>query len=132
MHGRSPSRVATDKHRHKNMRTAFTTVWLIMSCALLFIFMSPYLLPDKTLLSASETLKLQHDTQMRCPLCGMTEAFIAISHGDLDEAVTFNQASVALYGILLSNESLAILFLISRTRRFYCRIVRKLVMNVIC
>ena len=52
-------------------------------------------------------------------MCGMTRAFIAISNGNLAEAVTFNRWSVALYGTLLANEILAAIFLLSLTRKLF-------------
>lgn len=49
----------------------------------------------------------------------MTRAFIAISRGNLAEAVTFNDWSVALYGTLIANELSAAIFLASRIRKLF-------------
>lgn len=95
-------------------RIAITAAWLIVSAILLPVFLAPCLLSENALLSASRTFQLQHHDQEPCPLCGMTRAFIAISNDNLDEAVNFNQWSVALYGVLLANEFVAAVFLVSR------------------
>ena len=36
-------------------------------------------------------------TGLECPLCGMTRAFYAISHGHFAQAINFNALSLALY-----------------------------------
>jgi hypothetical protein len=100
-------------------RTAITSAWLIISAILLFVFPAPYLLSENALLSASGTIRFQHHEQESCPLCGMTRAFMAISRGNLFEAVTFNRWSVALYGILLANELSVAIFLVIRIRRLF-------------
>ena len=114
----------------RETKVALTSSWLIISSILLVIILSPYVWSDEALLSASEVLQFQHLNQERCPLCGMTRAFIAISRGDLDGAIDFNRWSIALYQILLANELLVSLFLISRVRRLSCSIVRRPVVNL--
>jgi uncharacterized membrane protein len=51
-------------------------------------------------------------TGLECPLCGMTRAFYAISHGHFTQAVHFNALSLALYfclAVLLLHDSLQLL-----------------------
>ena len=103
----------------QEMRVAITSAWLIVSAILLSVFMAPYFLSESTLLYASEAFALPHHNQEPCFMCGMTRAFIAISRGNLAEAVTFNRWSVALYGILLANELSAAIFLASRIRKLF-------------
>jgi len=35
-----------------------------------------------------------------CPTCGMTRAFAALSHGDLDAALRYNRAAPIAYGLV--------------------------------
>lgn len=100
----------------QDTRIAITSVWLISSAILLLAFLAPYLLPESTLLSLSGACQLQHHNHEPCALCGMTRAFIAISRGHFHDAAAFNRSSVALYGILLANELMAAIFLVSRVR----------------
>jgi hypothetical protein len=103
----------------QEMKIAIAAAWLIISAILLSVFIAPYLLSENALLSASGAFQLSHYDQEPCLLCGMTRAFVAISRGNLVEAVTFNDWSVALYGILLANELSAAIFLVSRIRKFF-------------
>lgn len=103
----------------QEIRIAISSVWLIVSAILLLALLAFYLVPDGALISLSAACQLQHHNQEICPLCGMTRAFIAISHGKLDQATTFNRWSVALYGILLANGLLTAVFLVSRIRNLF-------------
>jgi hypothetical protein len=103
----------------QEIRLAITSAWLIISAMLLTMFAAPHLMSESTLLSASGAFQLSHHEQEPCLLCGMTRAFIAISRGNLAEAVSFNGLSVALYGVLLANELSAAIFLASRIRKFF-------------
>ena len=100
----------------REFRTAVVSVWLICSALLLPALIAPHFVPEGTLVAASGVLQSSHHGQERCPLCGMTRAFIAISHGNLAAAVRLNQGSVALYGILLANEVGVAVFLARRVR----------------
>src|SRR4030066_2199807 len=100
----------------QEIRVAITSVWLIISAILLTMFIALYLLSESTLLSASGALQLSHHDQEPCLLCGMTRAFIAISRGNLADAVTFNDWAVALYDIFLANELSTAILLASLIR----------------
>ncbi|MBM4128279.1 MAG: DUF2752 domain-containing protein [Nitrospira sp.] len=103
----------------QEMRVAITSAWLIVSAVLLFMLIAPHLLSETALLSASTAFRLLHHHQGMCFLCGMTRAFIAISRGRLTEAVALNDWSVTLYGIIVSNELAAALFLFRRIRKWF-------------
>jgi len=104
-------------------KVAFVSAWLIVSSIALLIMLSPYVLSDGALLSASRAFQFQHRDQKQCALCGMTRAFIAISRGDLDEAFVLNRSSVALHRILLTNELLFTIFLVGRIKKLCSRTV---------
>lgn len=101
----------------QEVRVALTSTWLLVSAALLSVLMAPHLLSESTILSVSGALASPHHGQEPCLLCGMTRAFMAISRGNLAEAVTFHRWSVALYGTLLANQVMAAFFLSSRMRK---------------
>jgi hypothetical protein len=103
----------------QEMKVAITSVWLIISAILMIMFITLYLLPESALLAASGAFQLPHHDQKQCLLCGMTRAFIAISRGNLADAVTFNNWSVTLYGMFLVNELSTAIFLASRIRKFF-------------
>ena len=107
----------------QEIRIAITSAWLIVSAILFLILLSFYLVPDNALISLSTACQIQHHNQEPCPLCGMTRAFMAISHGKLDQATAFNSWSIVLYGIFLANGLLAVIFLASRIRNllFTCQ-----------
>jgi hypothetical protein len=92
----------------RDLKTALITSWLIVSVFILLILIMPYLLPEDVLLSASSAFQLAH--KEKCPLCGMTRAFICIAHGEFNRAITLNAWSIALYAIFLTNQVLAIGF----------------------
>ncbi len=98
-------------------RLGITSAWLMVSAILLFILMAPHLLSQDSLLSESASFRLPHHDPERCFLCGMTRAFIAISHGRPTEALAFNEWSLHLYGVLVLNELGAVVFLSNRIRK---------------
>ena len=101
----------------KQITVALIWVWLLLSAFLLSVILAPFLLSEATLLSVSAIVQWPHQSQVTCSLCGMTRAFIALSQGHLNEAVHFNQRSVALYGLLLANILGAAIFLGSRIHK---------------
>jgi len=111
------------------MKIAILYVWMILSIFLLAMIISPYILSENTLLSAGGFFQFYPHDPVSCPLCGMTRAFIAISHGRLAEATTYNDWSVALYAILLANEFFAAIFLFTRMQKNSFHIVQKSVSN---
>jgi len=82
-----------------------------MSFLALIILFSSYLFPPDMLLSISEIFQSSNHTGPMCSLCGMTRAFIAISHGDLSEAKSLNYLSVIVYGLLVSIVLIAIIII---------------------
>ncbi|DAC24692.1 MAG TPA: DUF2752 domain-containing protein [Candidatus Poseidoniales archaeon] len=43
-----------------------------------------------------------HLTGIECPFCGMTRGFVAISHLDLEAALSFNLGSPLIYGAFIA------------------------------
>ncbi len=109
-----PAQLLTDETKQ-----ALMLAWLIMSAALLLILTAPHVLPADTVLTASALLRQPHHGQEQCPLCGMTRAFIAISHGSCTRALALNKWSVPLYAALLFNQLCAALFLAGRIQKFF-------------
>lgn len=67
--------------------------WVVLSAYALSL-----LLPVRQLDQSGLVLcALRHFTGLPCPGCGMTHAFVAISHGHLAEAFRYNALSFAVY-----------------------------------
>ena len=103
----------------RHARRSLTAAWLVASAMLLCTLIAFYLVPEKTLFSASEAFKVPHRGGETCALCGMTRAFAAIARGDFAAALIYNQGAVAFYGALLANQLVVAFFLLRRmhTRR---------------
>ena len=114
----------------QEIRIAIISVWLIVSAILLLVLLSFIILPDRILMPLGAACQLQHSNLEPCPLCGMTRAFIAVSHGRFHQAITLNSWSLVLYSTILVNELLAAIFLLFRNQYFslayrIARILRK-------
>ena len=74
------------------------------------------MVPADLLLSAVPTCqsKLLHGAP--CCLCGMTTAFILISHGQFGAALGANRFSLCLYSLFVVNELAVLVFLARRMR----------------
>ena len=83
-------------------RAPFITAALLLTMVYLVSFLAP---PGGRLYEAP-LCPLKSMTGMPCPLCGMTRAFVSISHGDLSTAWALNAASIPVYvaglGMLVS------------------------------
>ena len=101
----------------RHARETLTAAWLVASAMLLFILITPYLVPEKTLFSASEAFKVPHRSGETCALCGMTRAFAAIARGDFAAALIYNRGAVAFYGALLANQLVVAFFLLRRMHK---------------
>ncbi len=96
-------------------RAAFA-VWAILSGVILLILLIPFVAP------ADFTTGLVPECEWKrkgkeCPLCGMTKAFMAISKGEMEEAVEANRFSLWVYGSFVANECFLLAALATRIRR---------------
>ena len=98
------------------VKSAFIASWIIASGIIFCLFLIPGIFYQQVLISISNFLQAPH--QEPCPLCGMTEAFIAISKGKLALAMELNPWSTKLYAVILINEALAILILMYIVGKF--------------
>lgn len=87
-------------------------VWFVISALLLPILSAPFLLPEDWITEASGLCRSRDHGDERCVLCGMTQAFWAISHGNFQQALIHNQGSLMLYGVFLMNEMIALIYLL--------------------
>ena len=102
-----------DRHARRTLLAA----WLVASTVLLFILILPYLVPEETLFSTSEALKVPHRNGETCALCGMTRAFAATARGDFSAALIYNRGSVAILGALLANQLVVAVFMMRRMHK---------------
>lgn len=92
------------------LHRALRIVWLIVTVITLAMLLTPFVVPEGAVLSASRALALPGHMNATCPMCGMTRAFLAIARFDVAQALAFNRYSVALFGALLVNQLAASVF----------------------
>lgn len=61
----------------------------------------PYIVPFSFLETLSSHVPLHGYGKTRCPMCGMTHSFYALSKGDLKSASLYNPAGPYLYFLFL-------------------------------
>jgi hypothetical protein len=84
-------------------KRAFLIVWYVLSCVILALLVTPYLVPA----SRVGGLIPACSSGVRgapCPLCGMTTAFYRISKGEYGKAQTDNAYAGTLYLLFVVNE----------------------------
>jgi len=99
---------------NQQVRTAIVSAWLIVSAIGLCLLTISCVLSESTILALSDVMRLDHHGDIPCAFCGMTKAFMAISHGDWSLALHFNRWSIALLQAVVCNEFLATAFVVTR------------------
>lgn len=88
------------------LRPACFLVWTILSLLILVVLISPFVVSRDILFSVSAACQIRNHGHEPCCMCGMTKAFIAITEGNIREAMMHNRRSVLLFGTMLGNELL--------------------------
>ena len=101
------------------VQTACIAVWLIVSTILFLVSSGCFLLPEDTVLSLSNACKLPHDNHESSPLFGMTRAFLEITHWNFRNAIAYNHLSVVLFGSIVVNQFLVVIYSAKRIYRFF-------------
>ncbi|MFO0549172.1 MAG: DUF2752 domain-containing protein [Polyangiaceae bacterium] len=103
-----------------------STEWLAMgSAALLAVWLSgalvvSFVVSPEDIESGRVRLTppctFQASTGLPCPTCGLTRAFSALSHGHLNQAISYHRASPVLYVVywLIAAASVALVFRLVR------------------
>jgi hypothetical protein len=94
------------------LHLAVVSVWLILSVGILFILLTPFVVPDRIIDTAIPQCECKRIGKT-CPLCGMTTAFRLISRGDVKAAMDANPHSVWLYACFVLNECFLLVALTS-------------------
>ena len=84
---------------------AFRLAWYVLSGMALTVLLVSLLLPEELMLNLSQACRLPH---AGCGLCGMTRAFVEISHGDFGAARSLNPLSPLLWGAMAVNGLFAV------------------------
>lgn len=100
-----------------HLQRASLIVWIVLSVVVLCAIAAPAVLPPPLVRDISPTCQSLLRTGRPCPLCGMTEAFISITHGRLAEALGANRFSLLVYTLFLANELAILLFVSGRIAR---------------
>jgi hypothetical protein len=101
----------------RQLQRAALIVWIVLSVAVLCALTAPAVLPPQLVRDISPTCQSLLRTGRPCPLCGMTEAFISITHGRLAQALEANRASLLLYALFVVNELVILWFVSGRIAR---------------
>ncbi len=100
----------------------FFIVWCIISCVILAVIITPYVVPVSWIRSIIPqcTAKIKGGS---CSLCGMTTAFYHIATGAFEKARQTNSHSIVLYVTFVINEIIIAMFILHKMlRRVYlCR-----------
>jgi len=101
----------------EQLRHVCLLAWLTFSAVTAPLLAAPFLLPEQTTLALAGACRTRVRAEHRCPVCGMTRAFLALAHGDLQGAARSNRAAVPLFAILLANGAGACLTILRRRRQ---------------
>jgi hypothetical protein len=96
-----------------DLNIAIHAVWVILSLLIITFLVILFLVPDMVLLKMSPTCVSVTMLHKECAFCGMTRAFISISHGELKQAMEFNRISSCLFFAFVGN-TMTFLFYFSK------------------
>jgi hypothetical protein len=96
---------------------AAMAVWIILSCVLGALAISPYIFSQDILRHIVPECSAKANGGVGCVLCGMTSAYIKIAHGEWRAAMELNHGAIPLYAVSLGSFISAIIFL--RNRRIW-------------
>ncbi|MEO0093672.1 MAG: hypothetical protein ABIK93_01570 [candidate division WOR-3 bacterium] len=100
----------------KEIKLAFSIVWLVISFIILLILITPFIFSDTTIEALSPKCEWKTKYNKECLLCGMTKSFILISHRKFSEASALNNFSLYLYSIFVLNEAAILAFLTQKLK----------------
>jgi Protein of unknown function (DUF2752) len=92
-------------------KKAFAIAWIIATLVATATLLAPGILSASQISRITPQCERKAKTGQPCFFCGMTTAFIDISHGRLREAERANRASIPLYAGLACNGLCLFLFL---------------------
>ena len=104
---------------------ATRAVWAVITLVFALVLLSSAVLPVEVAAGWSSRCQLQASHRGRCPLCGMTRAFLAISRGRLGQASAANAGGLPLYAAMLGDQAAFAAAALYRRRR-RCRVPEKL------
>ena len=85
-------------------KAALRIVWIALSFVLLSVLLAPWIFTPEQIAAATPRCESKARYGKECSLCGMTTAFIAITHGRFGAAERSNRGSIPLYAGFLVNE----------------------------
>lgn len=103
----------------EQVRKASVLAWLIVTGIIVVILLTPYILPERMILSGAYRCRSPEHTAGRCALCGMTRAFLDISRGNVEKALSYNHSSLLLYSLFVANELFAFLYIGRKIRKWH-------------
>ena len=85
-------------------RQSLRIVWFVVSLVILAALTAPFALGSDRIARLLPPCEWKVKYQRECAFCGMTTAFINISHGQFNDAQRANHAGIPLYLLFVSNE----------------------------
>ena len=92
------------------LKAALRIVWIVISGIVLATLLAPWILTPEQIAAATPKCEWKVRYGKECFLCGMTTAFIEITHGQFRDAQRANRGSIPLYTSFLGNEVALVLF----------------------
>lgn len=104
--GRVSRPVPSDEMGHQTHPTRYHLIWLALSAgvmvlaAILTVREQTQVLIPLTSIPLPELCMARRWFDLGCPGCGMTRCFIALAHGDLAAAWSYNPAGLLLFAVV--------------------------------
>jgi len=106
-------------------KRAFLLVWCIVSILSIIILLFPIFFSPQTVLNTSPQCISKSTIKNECSLCGMTRAFIEISHGNIQNGLLLNRGSVALFFGMALNIMICISYSVYQNKRLFQSYMQK-------
>ena len=86
------------------VRQSLRIVWFVVSFIFLVALAAPFALGRDRIAQLLPPCEWKVKYHRECAFCGMTTAFLDISHGQFNDAERANHAGIPLYLLFVSNE----------------------------
>jgi hypothetical protein len=97
----------------QQLKTALAAAWLIVSGVVIApAVLAPFVLPADTIYALAPLCEAR-SAGGECAFCGMTQAFVMIGHGMLNDAWAENHASLPLFSAMVWNQGVAFWFVLT-------------------
>lgn len=103
----------------KEYQVEIIVIWGIISLITLAVILSTFTIDSKTILENTPVCISKSQLDKDCVLCGMTRAFIEISHGNFSNGHQFNKASIFVYCTFLTNSIVFLMYMYKKIKLYH-------------